>query len=163
MRRRRICVLCNHPECPSQSRKLVQKKRNPTLVAGVHGGISITQQPLLLDPVDLLALSSKGCMKGKWLGIHVVSIILIFLYIAHHALSHSNAHYIYYSSAPILMGAPCSCLSPTALTVTDRPHHRPRPAAYGRLLLFQYLPVVALLPSPTLGSATEDVMVFLDS
>ena len=157
MRRRRICVLCNHPECPSQSRKLVQKKRNPTLVAGVHGGISITQQPLLLDPVDLLALSSKGCMKGKWLGIHVVSIILIFLYIAHHALSHSNAHYIYYSSAPILMGAPCSCLSPTALTVTDRP------AAYGRLLLFQYLPVVALLPTPTLGSATEDVMVFLDS
>ena len=155
MRRRRICVLCNHPECPSQSRK---KLRNPTLVAGVvRGGISITQQPLLLELVDLLALSSKGCMKGKWLGIHVVSIILIFLYIAHHALSHSDAHYIYYSSAPILMGAPCSCLSPTALTVTDRP------AAYGRLLLFQYLPVVALLPSPTLGSATEDVMVFLDS
>ena len=55
------------------------------------------------------------------------------------------------------MGAPCSCLSPTALTVTGSA------AAYGRLLLFQYLPVVALLPSPTLGSATEDVMVFLDS
>ena len=58
------------------------------------------------------------------------------------------------------MGAPCSCLSPTALTVTDRP------AAYGSillLLLFQYLAVVAMLPSSTLGSAEEDVMVFLDS